>query len=62
MKYPEEVKRRDRKHIGRYQDWVGLGVGIDDCLMGDGFYLVQDGNVLELEVLIAQHCECSKCH
>ena len=31
-------------------------------LNGDGVSILQDEKVLEMAVLVAQQCECAKCH
>lgn len=33
-----------------------------DYLMGMGYLRGGDENILDLEVMVAQHCDCPKCY
>lgn len=58
MKYPEQRQKESK--------WVP-GAGEREkqevtCLMGMVISLWVDENDLELEVMVAQNCECTECH
>ena len=51
MKYPEEINLEKQK-----ADWGLLGAA------GNGVFFQGDDNLLEIEVMVAEHCEHTKYH